>query len=85
MPASLDLSFRPATAADAPLIAALVNSAYRGDSSRAGWTTEADLIFTSMGYSYDCTPRAAFFEFPPLATLARADARLTRVGASRAE
>ena len=38
------LAFRPATPADASLIAALVNSAYRGDSSRAGWTTEADLI-----------------------------------------
>ena len=38
------LCFRNADAADAPRIAALVNSAYRGDSSRAGWTTEADLI-----------------------------------------
>ena len=25
-------------------IAALVNSAFRGDSSRAGWTTEADMV-----------------------------------------
>ncbi len=38
------LSFREADAADAAPIAALVNSAYRGDSSRAGWTTEADLL-----------------------------------------
>ncbi len=38
------LTFRKAGTADVPLIAALVNSAYRGDSSRAGWTTEADLI-----------------------------------------
>ena len=29
---------------DLEAIAALVNSAYRGDSSRAGWTTEADLV-----------------------------------------
>lgn len=29
---------------DLPAIAALVNSAYRGDSSRQGWTTEADLL-----------------------------------------
>jgi GNAT superfamily N-acetyltransferase len=29
---------------DAGEIAELVNSAYRGDSSRAGWTTEADLL-----------------------------------------
>lgn len=35
---------RLARADDAPAIVALVNSAYRGDSSRAGWTTEADLL-----------------------------------------
>jgi GNAT superfamily N-acetyltransferase len=35
---------RPATPADAPALAALVNGAYRGGSSRAGWTTEADLL-----------------------------------------
>ncbi len=29
---------------DAPALADLVNSAYRGDSSRQGWTTEADLL-----------------------------------------
>lgn len=29
---------------DAPATVTLVNSAYRGDSSRAGWTTEADLL-----------------------------------------
>lgn len=29
---------------DIPLINKLVNSAYRGDSSRQGWTTEADLL-----------------------------------------
>ena len=34
----------PATASDLPAIAALVNSAYRGDSSRQGWTTEADYL-----------------------------------------
>jgi ribosomal protein S18 acetylase RimI-like enzyme len=34
----------PATEADLDAVAALVNSAYRGDSSRAGWTTEADLL-----------------------------------------
>ena len=37
-------TLRPATAADAAAIATLVNSAYRGDSSRQGWTTEADLL-----------------------------------------
>jgi ribosomal protein S18 acetylase RimI-like enzyme len=39
-----DLRFRPATHADTDAIVALVESAYRGDASRAGWTTEADLL-----------------------------------------
>ena len=38
------LDFRAATAADLPAVVALVESAYRGDASRAGWTTEADLL-----------------------------------------
>jgi ribosomal protein S18 acetylase RimI-like enzyme len=38
------LAVERASAADADAIVALVNSAYRGDSSRAGWTTEADLL-----------------------------------------
>ena len=36
--------FRRATLADVPAVVALVESAYRGDGSRAGWTTEADLL-----------------------------------------
>ena len=39
-----DLTFRNATAADVPLLVELVTSAYRGESSRSGWTTEADLL-----------------------------------------
>jgi ribosomal protein S18 acetylase RimI-like enzyme len=38
------LRYRNATPADVPAVVALVNSAYRGDSSRLGWTTEADLL-----------------------------------------
>lgn len=38
------LAFRFAHAGDVPAILALVESAYRGESSRAGWTTEADLL-----------------------------------------
>lgn len=38
------LCFRAATAADVEAIVALVHSAYRGESSRAGWTTEAELL-----------------------------------------
>ena len=36
--------YRYAVLDDAQEIAQLVNSAYRGESSRAGWTTEADLL-----------------------------------------
>ena len=35
---------RPADPADVDALVALVDSAYRGDASRAGWTTEADLL-----------------------------------------
>ena len=38
------LHFRAATEADVDALVALVESAYRGDASRAGWTTEADLL-----------------------------------------
>lgn len=38
------LVFRDATAADVDALVALVESAYRGESSRAGWTSEADLL-----------------------------------------
>src|SRR6478672_712219 len=39
-----ELTFRAATIADVPAVVALVESAYRGDVSREGWTTEADLL-----------------------------------------
>lgn len=39
-----DLQFRAATLADVDAIVALVEAAYRGDASRAGWTTEADFL-----------------------------------------
>ncbi|WP_017611675.1 GNAT family N-acetyltransferase [Nocardiopsis salina] len=42
--APLELSYRAATDADAQALAELVNSCYRGQSSRQGWTTEADLL-----------------------------------------
>ena len=40
----MPLATRLATLADVDALVSLVNSAYRGDSSRAGWTTEADLL-----------------------------------------
>lgn len=38
------LTFRSAGAGDIAAVVALTESAYRGDASRAGWTTEADLL-----------------------------------------
>ncbi len=38
------MTVRPATAADVEAIVSLVNGAFRGESSRAGWTTEADFL-----------------------------------------
>ncbi|UOR07528.1 GNAT family N-acetyltransferase [Hymenobacter aerilatus] len=38
------LSLAPAAPADIPALERLVNHAYRGDASRQGWTTEADLL-----------------------------------------
>ncbi|MET9386031.1 GNAT family N-acetyltransferase [Streptomyces sp. NPDC002928] len=42
--AATGLTFRDATDADVDALVALVESAYRGDASRAGWTTEADIL-----------------------------------------
>ncbi|EFL21542.1 GNAT family acetyltransferase [Streptomyces himastatinicus ATCC 53653] len=38
------LTYRGATEADVEALVALIESAYRGDASRAGWTTEADIL-----------------------------------------
>ncbi|MEV0978850.1 GNAT family N-acetyltransferase [Streptomyces sp. NPDC049915] len=38
------LTFRDATDADIDALVELIESAYRGDASRAGWTTEADIL-----------------------------------------
>ncbi len=39
-----DFVFRDATPADIDALVALVTSAYRGEASRVGWTTEADFL-----------------------------------------
>ena len=39
-----NLHIAKATTEDVPVITALLNGAYRGESSKAGWTTEANLI-----------------------------------------
>ncbi|GAA3717229.1 GNAT family N-acetyltransferase [Streptomyces tremellae] len=38
------LTYRDATPDDVDAVVALVESAYRGESSRAGWTSEADIL-----------------------------------------
>ena len=38
------MQLRPATPADVDAVVALVESAYRGESGRQGWTTESDLL-----------------------------------------
>lgn len=38
------MKFTHATHNDIPTLTSLLNRSYRGDSSRAGWTTEADLL-----------------------------------------
>jgi GNAT superfamily N-acetyltransferase len=40
----MDISFQLADLADAASIVPLVESAYRGEQSKAGWTTEADFL-----------------------------------------
>ncbi|MCG7206011.1 GNAT family N-acetyltransferase [Streptomyces arenae] len=42
--AATALTFRAATDTDVDALVALIESAYRGDASRAGWTTEADIL-----------------------------------------
>ena len=42
--AATGLTFRDAVDSDVDALVALVESAYRGDSSRVGWTTEADIL-----------------------------------------
>ncbi len=41
---SSTIRFRHATSDDVAALVSLVTSAYRGESSRSGWTTEADLL-----------------------------------------
>jgi ribosomal protein S18 acetylase RimI-like enzyme len=44
MTTEFPMTFRAATHADTPALVALVESAYRGEASKQGWTTEADLL-----------------------------------------
>lgn len=69
-----ELSFRAATSEDIPALVELVNSAYRGDNSRQGWTTEADLL---GGQRVDSESIAEIVARPATTVLlAEADGRL---------
>ncbi|MEV0123805.1 GNAT family N-acetyltransferase [Streptomyces sp. NPDC050703] len=43
-PRTGELAFRDAGPADVDALVTLIESAYRGDASRTGWTTEADIL-----------------------------------------
>ncbi len=61
---------RRADLGDAAALVALVESAYRGESSRAGWTTEADLL---GGQRIDAAMMAATLGDPDSIVLVRTD------------
>jgi GNAT superfamily N-acetyltransferase len=67
-------AFRPAEPSDVGVVVALVESAYRGETSRDGWTTEADLL---AGQRTDTGEVAALIGRPgSLLLLAEVDGRL---------
>ena len=64
------LSYRHATVTDVAAIVRLVESAYRGEASRAGWTTEADLL---DGQRTDATAVAEMLNAPQSTVLLAED------------
>ena len=75
------LSYRHATATDVEAIVQLVESAYRGEGSRAGWTTEADLL---DGQRTDAAAVAEMLD-PPESTVLLAEDGGQLVGCCRLE
>ncbi|MCT9004664.1 GNAT family N-acetyltransferase [Streptomyces rhizosphaerihabitans] len=59
--AATELTFRDAADSDVDALVALIDSAYRGDSSRTGWTTEADIL---AGQRTDAEAVLAVIEAP---------------------
>jgi ribosomal protein S18 acetylase RimI-like enzyme len=62
MPVDREIRFRYAVETDGAAIVALIESAYRGETSRAGWTTEADLL---GGQRTDAEEIAELIRDPP--------------------
>ncbi|KAJ1322921.1 [ribosomal protein S18]-alanine N-acetyltransferase [Microdochium nivale] len=77
-----ELTFRQATDADVPALLALIQSAYRGEASRKGWTTEADLV---EGDRIDEAGLRAKMADPDGAVLVATTARDDDDGGSRVE
>jgi ribosomal protein S18 acetylase RimI-like enzyme len=65
------MDLRLAASADLPAVHALIESAYRGDSARRGWTHEADLI---EGDRTDLATLSAILAAPDKAILVLEDA-----------
>ena len=61
-----EIALRDAAPADIPVLHRLIESAYRGEGSRAGWTTEADLL---AGQRTDPDELAAILADPDQAML----------------
>jgi ribosomal protein S18 acetylase RimI-like enzyme len=76
------LSFRLAAPTDVAAIVVLVESAYRGDASRAGWTTEADLL---DGQRTDAAAVAGMLGAPDSAVLLAEESDGQLVGCCRLE
>lgn len=76
------LAFRAARAGDAAAVVALVESAYRGESSRAGWTTEADLL---DGHRTDLAEVTGLLAAPDVRILLAEDADGALVGCCQLE
>src|SRR5690348_15122145 len=64
------LTIRPAAAADLPRLHPVIERAYRGDSARAGWTHEADLL---SGERTDLATLQAIVDDPDQALLMALD------------
>jgi ribosomal protein S18 acetylase RimI-like enzyme len=65
-----EFTLRDAAPADIPLLHTLIEGAYRGEASRAGWTTEADLL---AGQRTDAEELAEILADPDQALLTARD------------
>jgi ribosomal protein S18 acetylase RimI-like enzyme len=74
---SQNFAITKASSADVPRLSVLVNSAYRGEGSKKGWTTEADLL---GGQRTDENGLQKMIDHPAAAILKYTDAQEQIVG-----